>query len=133
MSRSSSLASNATAATTASSIAMSISSSSSSAPTSPAEALALEGLKGVNICQHEGIAQVLDAIDLQSDKLIAGDSNQQYLVFHGVTQSDLAKMDSVRPKYTRVTYYWDINLLIIKLMPGEKHESAHGNFGLLIV
>jgi hypothetical protein len=75
---------------------------------------------------------VLEAINLQSDKLIAGDSNQQYLVFHGVTQSDLAKIDGVRPKYTRVTYYWDINLLIIKLMPSGKHESAHVNFGRLI-
>jgi poly(3-hydroxybutyrate) depolymerase len=107
MSKSLSLASNTTAATspTASSIAMSRSSSSSSAPISPAEALALGGLKDVDLCQHKGIAQVLEAINLQSDKLVAGDSNQQYLVFHGVTQSDLAKIDGVRPKYTRVTYY----------------------------
>jgi hypothetical protein len=134
MSKSSSLASNTTAATspTASSIAMSRSSSLSSAPTSPAEALDLEGLKDVNICQHKGITQVLDAINLQSDKLIAGESNQQYLVFHGVTQSDLAKIDSVRPQYTRVTYYWDINLLIIKLMPTGKHELAHVEFGRMI-
>jgi len=59
----------------------------------------------------------------------AGDSNQQYLVFHGVTQSDLAKIDGVRPKYTRVTYYWDVNLLIIKLMPSGELESAHREFG----
>jgi hypothetical protein len=111
---------------------MSRSSSSSSAPTSPAEALTLEGLKDVDICQYKGIVQVLEAINLQSDKLIAGDSNQQYLVFHGVTQSDLAKIDSIRPKYTRVTYYWDINLLIIKLMPSVKHEAAHVNLGLFI-
>ncbi len=114
---------------TATSIAMSGSSSSSSAPTCPAEALALEGLRDVNIFQHKSIAQVREAINLQSNKLIAEDSNQQYLVFHGVTQSDLAKIDGVRPKHTRTTYYWDINLLIIKLMPSGKHESAHVNFG----
>jgi hypothetical protein len=135
MSKSSSSASNTTAATspTASSIAMSRSSSSSSAPTSLAEALALEGFKHIDICQHKGIAQVLEAINLQSDKLIAGDSNQQYLVFCGVTQSDLAKIDSVRPKYTRVTYYEDLNLLIIRLMPTVKHETVHLDFGGMIV
>ena len=63
----------------------------------------------------------------------AGDSNQQYLVFHGVTQSDLAKIDGVRPKYTRVTYYWDVNLLIIKLMPSVKHELGHALFGQSII
>jgi hypothetical protein len=135
VSKSSSPASNTTTATlpTASSIAISSSLSSSSAPTSPAEALALEGLKDVNICQYKSIAQVLKAINLQSDKLIAGDSNQQFLVFHGVTQSNLAKIDGVLPKYTRVTYYWDINLLIIKLMPSVIHEAVHRNFGKKII
>jgi hypothetical protein len=76
---------------------------------------------------------VLKAINLQSDKLIAGDSNQQFLVFHGVTQSNLAKIDGVLPKYTRVTYYWDINLLIIKLMPSVIHEAVHRNFGKKII
>jgi len=121
--------SNTTAATS-----MSSSSSSSSAFTSPAEALALEGLDGVDICQPKDIANVLKAINLQADKLIAGDklkadgSNQQYLVFRGISLTDLAKLDRVRPKYTRVTYHKDINLLIIKLMPTAKHEAAHVNF-----
>jgi hypothetical protein len=116
----------------ASSIAMSRSSSSSSAPASP-EDLALEGLYRVDICQPKGTAHVLEAINLQTDKLIAGASNQQYLVFRDVTQSDLAEIDSVRPKYTRVTYYKDINLLVIKLMPSAKHETAHLNFGKKIL
>ena len=78
MSKSSFPASNTTAATspTASSIAMSKLSSSSSAPTSPAEALALEGLKDVDICQHKGITEVLEAINLRSDKLTAGQRSQ---------------------------------------------------------
>jgi hypothetical protein len=135
MSKSSSLASNITAATspTASSIAMSRSLSLSSAPTSLAEALALEGFKHADVCQYKGTAQILEAINSQSDELISGASSQQYLVFCGVTQSDLDKIDSVRPKYTRVTYYEDINLLIIKLMPTVKQEGAHGEFGLMIV
>src|SRR6266576_2852482 len=96
MSKSSSPASNTTALTSpaASSIAMSRSSSLSSTPTSPAVALALEGLEHVDICQLNDIEHVLEAINLQSDKLIAGVSNQQYLVFSGVTQTDLAKIDS---------------------------------------
>ena len=127
---SSSLASDTTTVTslTASSIA-----SPFIAPTSLAEALALEGLKHIDICQPKNTAQILEAINLQADKLMAEDSNQQCLVFSGVTQSDLAKLDKVRPKYTRATYYWDINLLIIKLMPSGKHESVLANFGLLIV
>jgi hypothetical protein len=131
MSKPSSTASTTTAAIspTASSIAMSRSSSSSSAPSSPAVALPLEGLEHVDICQLNDIEHVLEAINLQSNKLIAGVSNQQYLVFSGVTQTDLAKIDSVRGKSTRVTYYEDINLLIIKLMPSTIHEAAHVNFG----
>jgi hypothetical protein len=60
--------------------------------------------------------------------LKADGSNQQYLVFRGISPTDLAKLDRVRPKYTRVTYHKDINLLIIKLMPTAKHEAAHVNF-----
>jgi hypothetical protein len=133
MSKSSSLASNTTAATspTASSIAMSRSLSLSSAPTSLAEALALEGFKHVDICQCKGIAQVLEAINSQSDKLMAGVSNQQYLVFSSVTQTDLAKIDSIHGRHTRVTYYEDINLLIITLVTVET-EAVHVNFGRMI-
>lgn len=108
-------------------------SSSSSTPLSLAETLALEGLEHVNICQPNDIVQVLEAINLQSDKLIAGVSNQQYLVFSSVTQDDLTKIDDQRGKHTRATYYKDVNLLIIKLMPSVKHEAAHGNFGQMIV
>jgi len=134
MSKSSSTASNTTAATSpASSIAMSRSPSSSSAPTSLAEALELEGLTKVDTCQYKSIAQVLKAINLQSDELISGASNQQFLVFCGVTQSDLARIDKGRPRYTRVTYYEDLDLLIIKLMPSVIHEGAHANFGKKII
>ena len=127
---SSSQASDITAATspTASSIA-----SPSSAPTSLAEALALEGLEHIDIYQPKNITQILEAIKSQADKLVAEKSSQQYLVFSGITRSDLAKLDHVRPKYTRATYYWDINLLIVKLMPSGKHESVHVNFGLSII
>ena len=135
MSKSASPASNTTAATspTASSIAMSRSPSSSSASASPAEVLALEGLRNVDICQLKDITQVLKAINLRADKLIAGESKQQYLIFRGVTQTDLAEIDDVLPKYARVTYYKDINLLVIKLMPAGKHEFSHAEFGLMII
>lgn len=131
MPRSTSRKSHATAPTssTANSITTSRSSSSSNRPTSLAEALDFEGLDHIGIRQLNNIVDVLKAINLQSDKLIAGLSNQQFLVFSDVTQDDLIKIDSERPKYTRVTYYKDINLFIVKLMPSVKHEAAHVNFG----
>jgi hypothetical protein len=73
------------------------------------------------------------AIDIQSKMLQEGVSNQQYLVFRPVTEVDLAKMDSARNsigKHTRMTHYKDTNLLIVKLMPSAKHESAHLSFGM---
>ena len=116
------------------SIAMSKSSSSASnttTSTSLAEASPLEGIEHVGINQFVGIANMRKAIDLQSQRLQEGVSNQQYLVFRPVTEIDLAKIDSARHsigKHTRMTYYTDINLLVIKLMPSGKHESAHLSF-----
>jgi hypothetical protein len=39
----------------------------------------------------------------------------------------------MRGKHTRVMYYKDINLLIIKLMPSSTHEAAHVNFGGIMI
>jgi hypothetical protein len=116
------------------SIEMSKSSSSASnttTSTSPAEASPLEGLEHVDMNQFVGIANMRKAIDLQSKRLQEGISNQQYLVFRPVTEVDLAKIDSTRDsigKHTRMAHYTDTNLLVIKLMPSGKHESAHLSF-----
>ncbi|KAF2180467.1 hypothetical protein K469DRAFT_447957, partial [Zopfia rhizophila CBS 207.26] len=52
----------------------------------------------------------------------------QYLVFRGVTKGYLNTIDCKRAsigKHTRMTYYTDTSLLIVKLMPSVKHELAH--------
>jgi hypothetical protein len=121
------------------SIAMSKSSSlgsNTTTSTSLAKALPLEGLEHVDINQFVGIAKMRKAIDLQSTRLQKGVSNQQYLVFRPVTEVDLAKMDSVRHsigKHTRMTHYTNTNLLIVKLMPSAKHQSAHLSLGMGLV
>jgi hypothetical protein len=107
------------------------SASNTTTSTSPAEALPLERLEHVDMNQFIGIANIRKAIDLQSKRLQEGVSNQQYLVFRPVTEVDLAKIDSTRNsigKHTRMAYYTDTNLLVIKLMPLGKHESAYLSF-----
>ena len=88
----------------------------------------MEGLEGVDIQLFVGIPNMRKIVKSQSDKLQAGDSNQQYLVFKPVREDDLAKIDCARHnigKHTRMTHYTDTNLLIVKLMPSAKHEAAH--------
>jgi hypothetical protein len=90
----------------------------------------MEGLEDVNIQPFDGIAKMQKIVQYQSDKLQAGDSNQQYLVFMSVTEDDLVKIDRARHsigKHTRMAHYTDTNLLIVKLMPRASHEVAHAN------
>lgn len=63
-----------------------------------------------------------------SKSLQSGTTDAQYLTFERVTREDLAKIDASRAsigKHARMTYYADIDLLIVKLMPSAKHEAAH--------
>lgn len=114
---------------------MSKSSSSSSDTTAltwPAVSSPLEGLEDLYIHRFVGIVNMRKAVKSQSDKLQAGDSNQQYLVFRPVTEDDLAKIDRARQSIgsnTRMAHYIDEDLLIVKLMPSAGHEGAHVNFG----
>ena len=69
-------------------------------------------------------------VNSQSTKLLAGESEQQYLVFRPVREYDLVKIDHARNrigKHTRMTYYPDSDLLIVKLMPSATHEVPHIN------
>jgi hypothetical protein len=85
----------------------------------------MEGLEGY---QYKGIRNLREHVNSQSTALMAGRTNQQYLVFRGVTKDELAKIDSKRAsigKHTRMSHYTDSNLLIIKLMPSGKHQISH--------
>jgi hypothetical protein len=106
------------------------STSNTTIPTSPEETSPMEGLKDVNIQPFVGIANMRKIVKLQSDKLQASDSDQQYLIFKPVREDDLIKIDRARHsigKHTRMAYYIDTNLLIVKLMPSAEHEGAHVN------
>ncbi|OCK92944.1 uncharacterized protein K441DRAFT_568394 [Cenococcum geophilum 1.58] len=88
----------------------------------------MEGLKDVPIHQYIGIPNLRRCVRAQSAELQAGRSNQQYLVFEGVTKDHLGKIDHERAsigKHTRMSHDTDADLLVIKLMPAAKHESAH--------
>ena len=74
------------------------------------------------------IANMRKIAKSQSDKLQAGDSNQQYHGFVPVTESDLVRIDRVRfsiGKHTRMAHYIDTNLLIAKLMPSVEHQGTY--------
>jgi hypothetical protein len=90
----------------------------------------MKGLEDVSIQPFVGIANMRKIVKLQSDKLQAGDSDQQYLIFRPVRKDDLAKIDRARHsigKHIRMAHYTDTNLLIVKLMPSPEHEAAHVN------
>jgi len=88
----------------------------------------MEGLEGSRIYQYKGIRNLRERVKSQSTALMADRTNQQYLVFRGVTKGDLAEIDSKRAsigKHVRMSHYTDSSLLIIKLMPSGKHEMSH--------
>ena len=106
----------------------SLSSTDVSTRSSPVETSPLDGLADVLIHWFTGIPDLRKRVGSQSDALIAGRTNQQHLIFRGVTKNDLARIDRQRAsigKHTRMTHYTDTDLLIIKLMPSGKHEAAH--------
>ena len=108
------------------------STNSSSVETSPAETSPLDGLADAPIYGFTGIPDLRKRVRSQSDALVAGRTNQQYLVFRSVTKERLAQMNHQRAsigKHTRMTHYTDIDLLVIKLMPSAIHEAAHLQLG----
>ncbi|OCL00245.1 uncharacterized protein K441DRAFT_97134 [Cenococcum geophilum 1.58] len=109
--------------------------------TSPAksplmESSLMEGLQDVPIHQYIGIPNLRRHVRAQSTELQAGRSNQQYLVFQGVTEYHLGKIDHERAsigKHTRMSHDTDDDLLVIKLMPSARHENAHITLGMELV
>ena len=109
-----------------------VSKETSPARTSLVESSPMEGLQDAPIYQYIGIQNLRRRVRTQSDELQAGRSNQQYLVFRGVTKDHLDKIDHERAsigKHTRMSHDTDADLLIIKLMPAVKHQSAHLSLG----
>ncbi|KIX00327.1 uncharacterized protein Z518_10466 [Rhinocladiella mackenziei CBS 650.93] len=101
--------------------------SSSSTGTSR-ETSPMEGLLEAPIHRFTGIRNLQKDVRSQSAELQAGRSNQQYLIFRGVTKRHLAEIDRKRAsigKHTRMTHHTNTDLLIVKLMPSAKHEAAH--------
>jgi hypothetical protein len=96
--------------------------------TSPVETSPLEGQADAPIYRFTEISDLRKRVHSQSDALVAGRITQQYLVFRGVIKDNLIQIDHQRisiGKHTRIIYYTDIDLLVIKLMPSGKHEAAY--------
>jgi hypothetical protein len=69
------------------------------------------------------------AIKSRYEKLQAGKSTDQYLVFQPVTEDDLEKIDNQRlGRNFRITHCIDWDVLIIKVMAGVAHEGSFGTF-----
>jgi hypothetical protein len=71
-------------------------------------------------------------IGLLSKQLLSCETDQQYLVFRPVTETNLDEIDGARNtigKSARLTYYADADLLVIKLMPSPEHEMSHLELG----
>jgi hypothetical protein len=69
---------------------------------------------------------IYEKLSAQSDILRDGFTNQQFLVFRGVTNDHLDQINHQRAsvgKSSRLKYHTDINLLIVKLMPSAGHPN----------
>jgi hypothetical protein len=78
-----------------------------------------------------GIDDMKRAIKSRYEKLQAGISTDQYLVFQPVTEDDLEKIDNQRRligRNFRITHCIDWDVLIIKVMAGVVHEGFFGTF-----
>ena len=79
--------------------------------------------RGAHRRQYPSIRGVIDMreiVNALSKALQLGKTEAQYLAFEPVTREALAKIDAARTtigRHTRMSYYADIDLLIVKLMP----------------
>ncbi|KAH8710084.1 hypothetical protein GQ44DRAFT_714598 [Phaeosphaeriaceae sp. PMI808] len=111
-------------------------SASASSSTTPITSSQLcEGLGG-RIQKYPGIAGIRRAVNTLYEKLEQGETTDQYLVFQGVTVSELDKINNQRrykiKKGLRLTHCADIGALIIKV-PTVIHEVMTQNFVMEVV
>jgi hypothetical protein len=98
-----------------------------STKSSPVEISPPKGYEDAPIYQFTGIPDLRKHVQSLAHELVAGRTTEQHLIFRGVTKDHLAQIDYRRAsigKGTRMTYYTDIDLLIVKV-PSAKHEGAH--------
>lgn len=103
------------------------SSKSASSSLSTAEIPLTKGLAAVNIRPYIGILDMRKVVNTLSRALQVGTTIDQYLAFERIKNEDLARIDSVRTslgRHTRMSYYADTKLLIVKLMSSVKHDAA---------
>ncbi|KIX01034.1 uncharacterized protein Z518_10100 [Rhinocladiella mackenziei CBS 650.93] len=92
----------------------------------------LQGLERTHIHQYKSFRGLRGCVKSLSTALMAGRTNQQFLVFRDVKKDDLAEIDAKREsigRHARMSCYTYDNLLIIKLMPSVEHEMVHRNLG----
>jgi len=98
-----------------------------SAKSSPVKTSLPKGYKDVPTYQFTGIPDLRKRVRSLADKLVAGRTTEQYLIFRSVTKDHLAQIDDQRAsieKGIRLTHYIDTDLLIVKV-PTAEHEQAH--------
>ena len=93
-----------------------------------------EGLEDVEHQRYCDVHSFTSAIDLRTEKLRSGNADEcptPYLVFSHVKQQQLATIQGARDsnyKKFRFFYLRSLRALIVKIMPGEAHEPAIGEF-----
>ena len=92
------------------------------------------GLEDIHKSLFNGIPNLRKIVKSHYNKLQKGDSAQQYLEFERVSLDDLTEIDRAFNNigiHTRMTYYTEKNLLIVKL-PTAEHEAAHLKLGMRV-
>lgn len=87
-----------------------------------------EGLNGMPIHNMVDFLYFDQVIKSQTEKISAGLTAKQFVVFRGVTEKMLAHIDNERRDIGgNMRFHYDSNCeeLIVKLMPTFQHESAH--------
>lgn len=90
-----------------------------------------EGLNGMPIHNMVDFPYFDQVIKSQTDKISAGLTTKQFVVFRGVTEKMFAYIDNERRDIggnMRFHYDSDCEELIVKLMPTFQHEAAHCGF-----
>lgn len=90
-----------------------------------------EGLNGMPLHDMVDFHYFDQVIKSQTEKVLAGLTAKQFVVFRGVTEKMLAHIDHERGDIggnMRLSYDSDCEELIVKLMPTFQHEAAHCGF-----
>ena len=87
-----------------------------------------KAIPAVNIHRFAGVPDMRKIIIGLAKALQDGLTYAQYLAFEGVTTENRAKIDSSRSslvRHVKTSFYKDIDLLIVKVMPSVVHKTAY--------